>query len=78
MKAQFLTEVIVLIILASGVDNKKTFTLIKPDETSSPLKLSKEQIGRFSWAVLHSIAASYPKKPNNDEKQNIVTLLHSL
>jgi hypothetical protein len=24
-------------------------TLLRPDEESTPLKLSKEQLGRFSW-----------------------------
>jgi hypothetical protein len=79
MRAQFRTEVIATIIIAFGVDKKnKSFTVIKPDDNSSPLKLSKEQIGRFSWAVLHSMAAAYPKNPNNEEKQTVLTFLHSL
>ncbi len=28
---------------------KQDFTELRPDEESSPLKLSKEQLGRFSW-----------------------------
>jgi len=79
MRAQFRTEVISTIMIAFGVDKKnKSFTVIKPDDNSSPLKLSKEQIGRFSWAVLHSMAAAYPKNPNNEEKQTVLTFLHSL
>lgn len=36
--------------IASIVEAKrKPFTEVRPDQTSSPLKLSKEQIGRFSW-----------------------------
>jgi hypothetical protein len=64
--------------VAFGDKKNKSFTVIKPDDNSSPLKLSKEQIGRFSWAVLHSMAAAYPKKPNSEEKQNVLVFLHSL
>ena len=28
---------------------KQPFTEMKPDKESSPLRLSKEQLGRFSW-----------------------------
>jgi hypothetical protein len=65
-------------MLAFGDKKNKSFTVIKPDDNSSPLKLSKEQIGRFSWAVLHSMAAAYPKNPNSEEKQTVLTFLYSL
>ncbi len=39
---------------ASLTDTKrqKQFTELKPDDGSSPLRLSKEQFGRFSWYFL--------------------------
>jgi hypothetical protein len=33
----------------SDVKSQKQFTELKPDDSSSPLRLSKEQFGRFSW-----------------------------
>ena len=48
-----------------------------PDSNSSPLRVSKEQLGRFSWTLLHSIAASYPKKPSIEDKAQVQHFLHS-
>ena len=56
----------------------KTFTPIKPDKSSAPLALSKEQLGRNTWSVLHSMAAAYPKNPTEEDKDNCVAFLHSL
>lgn len=41
----------IYLIPASLIDTKRQskFTELKPDDNSSPLKLSKEQLGRFSW-----------------------------
>lgn len=54
------------------------WTEIKPKGSSHPLKLSKEQLGRFSWAVIHSIGASYPLDPTEEDKKNVVAFMDSL
>jgi len=41
---------------------------LKPDENSSPLRVSREELGRFGWAMIHSFAAAYPVNPTDDQK----------
>ena len=45
------TEVKLSLNLASLTDAKRPakFTELKPDDNSSALRISKEQLGRFSW-----------------------------
>ena len=42
------------------------------------MKLSKEEIGRHTWALLHSIAASFPSVPTEENKKNVENFIHSL
>jgi hypothetical protein len=52
-------------------------TELKPENSKKPLKLSKEELGRHSWALLHSIAASFPTVPTEEEKKMINKFLFS-
>lgn len=36
------------------------------------------ELGRASWTLLHTMAASYPEKPNNDQKQKMLNFINSL
>lgn len=40
--------------------------------------MTKEQLGRYSWGILHSMAASYPQKPTKEDKENLKTFLFTL
>ena len=53
-------------------------TTVKVDEKSSPLTLSKEELGRHSWALIHSIAAAYPLEPTHDEQTAMKNFVNSL
>lgn len=35
------------------------------------------ELGRSTWTLLHSIAASYSDKPSSDEQSNLNTFIHS-
>jgi hypothetical protein len=60
----------------TGVNNNKEEpTQVVPDDSSQPLTLSKEKLGNYSWHILHSFAASYPKEPTADEKEAFVNLI---
>lgn len=43
-------------------------------------RVSKEQVGRATWLLLHSVAAAYPSRPSRDEKmwarRFVVALAH--
>ena len=50
-------------------------TEIYIDENSTPLKMTKEQLGRNTWSLLHSLAASIPVEPSVEQKQKITTFI---
>ena len=58
-------------------NNSDLRTELRPDMSKNPLKLSKEELGRHSWAVLHSIAAAFPAIPTEEEKKTIENFLFS-
>lgn len=62
------------LILSSKFDSNIERTVLKPIDSKEILKLSKEELGRHTWALLHSIAASYPIVPNKEEKEAIIKL----
>lgn len=65
-----------------GFDAVKTFiqmkTEIKPDDKSSPLAVSKEELGRHTWVLLHSIAATYPLEPTENDKVALYNIISGL
>ena len=46
--------------------------------SSKPLKLTKPEIGRHSWALLHSMANTYPDNPTEKEKQMMKKFMYGL
>lgn len=50
---------------------QKEGDILTPSDAKKPLKLTKQEIGRHAWALLHSIAAAYPAIPTNEEKKSI-------
>eukprot|EP00485_Elphidium_margaritaceum_P023134 CAMPEP_0202713556 /NCGR_PEP_ID=MMETSP1385-20130828/56067_1 /ASSEMBLY_ACC=CAM_ASM_000861 /TAXON_ID=933848 /ORGANISM="Elphidium margaritaceum" /LENGTH=199 /DNA_ID=CAMNT_0049373945 /DNA_START=24 /DNA_END=623 /DNA_ORIENTATION=+ len=38
----------------------------------------RQQLGRHSWTLLHSMAAYWPNHPSDEQKQNMISFLHLL
>ena len=72
------TEVIIFnsAILFELTDNNNT--QIKVSDEASPLRVSREELGRFGWTFLHSIAAAYPEKPTDNDKLQLRNFINAL
>lgn len=53
-------------------------TILKTDDSSKPLSLSKEELGRHSWALLHSVASAMPSMPTQEDKLALESFLVGL
>lgn len=60
---------------SSGIAQR---TEIVPDLKSSPLTLSKEELGKMTWGLFHSIAATYPLESDENYKKALEDFLNSL
>ena len=47
------------------------------DSTPSDCPPDVEELGRSTWTLLHSIAATYPEKPTDAQKDNLKTFMKS-
>ena len=52
--------------------------LLKAEGSSKPLKLTKPEIGRRTWALLHSIANTFPENPSENDKNMMKKFLYGL
>ena len=57
---------------------KKIGDLLTPEGASKPLTLTKQEIGRKTWALLHSMAATYPNEPTEEDKNQITKFMYGL
>lgn len=53
-------------------------TEIKPDNQSTALSISKEELGKLSWTLFHSIAATFPIEPDTQHKKALINFVDSL
>ena len=60
------------------IKKQKIGEFLTPEGATKPLALTKQEIGRDTWALLHSIAASYPNEPNEEDKKQITNFLYGL
>lgn len=60
---------------ANDSTNKEIGTALHPEGSKNPLKLTKEELGRHSWALLHSIAASIPTSPSKEQRNKLEEFL---
>ena len=52
--------------------------ILTAEGSSKPLKLTKPEIGRHTWAILHSIANALPDNPNNEKKELMKKFMYGL
>lgn len=58
---------------------KRTYeTPITTEEFSTDLRLSKEQLGRFTWAVLHSMASSFPLVADEKDQNAMKSFIENM
>ncbi|RWW28439.1 hypothetical protein GW17_00007082 [Ensete ventricosum] len=62
VKRRFLAEVPALLVLSLGIA-----------KAAGPL--TKEELGRATWTLLHAIAAQYPDQPTRQQKHDVKELL---
>ncbi|GLJ13429.1 hypothetical protein SUGI_0212050, partial [Cryptomeria japonica] len=55
---------------AVAVDNTKSLTQGKPGKL-----ISKEELGRATWTLLHTIGAQFPDKPTKQQKRDVKELM---
>ena len=59
-------------------DSEHPENILKAEGSSKPLKLTKPEIGRHSWALLHSMANTYPDNPTEEEKKIMTKFMYGL
>lgn len=57
---------------------KKEGDILTPPDGTKPLKLTKQEIGRNAWALLHSVAATYPIEPKEEDKKYMKDFIFGL
>ena len=50
----------------------------KLEERRKDCPVDKDELGRSTWNLLHTMAAYYPDKPNDQEKKNMNDTIHSI
>ena len=60
------------------INTQKEGDILTPPDATKPLKLTKQEIGRHAWALLHSVAASYPIEPTNEDKKQVEDFINGL
>ena len=63
---------------SNSQENHKNKDILKAEGSSKPLKLTKPEIGRRTWALLHSIANTFPDNPSNEDKNMMKKFLYGL
>ena len=62
----------------NNYDTHKIKDILKAEGSSKPLKLTKPEIGRRTWALLHSIANTFPENPTEADKNMMKKFLYGL
>ena len=51
--------------------------LTAPAGISAENYVSREELGRATWLLLHTLAAQYPDRPSKQQKKDVTTLVRS-
>lgn len=62
----------------SYLDRRDYETEITTEVFSTSLRLSKEQLGRYTWAVLHSMASAYPLVADGAHQKAITSFIENM
>ena len=71
----------VFFFLTPTVTTKESISkdnILTAEGSTKPLKLTKPEIGRHSWALLHSMANTYPENPTDEEKKLMKKFMYGL
>ena len=71
----------VFFFLTPTVTTKESISkdnILTAEGSNKPLKLTKPEIGRHSWALLHSMANTYPENPTEEEKKLMKKFMYGL
>ena len=61
------------------ISSKSTeHTKIAPDDLSTPLTLSKEELGRITWSLFHSVGAAFPLEPTKEYITALENFMNSM
>ena len=60
------------------IKKQKIGEFLTPEGASKPLTLTKQEIGRNTWSLLHSMAAAYPNEPTEEDKKQITNFMYGL
>ena len=63
---------------SNSKENNKNKDILNAEGSSKPLKLTKPEIGRRTWALLHSITNTFPDNPSNEDKNMMKKFLYGL
>lgn len=58
--------------------NKNTIEKVIEERRAKQCPVDKDELGRSTWNLLHTMAAYYPEKPSTEEKKNMASTLTSL
>ncbi|XP_066355595.1 FAD-linked sulfhydryl oxidase ERV1-like isoform X2 [Miscanthus floridulus] len=50
--------------------------VLKKDKDAKEAPLTKEEVGRATWMLLHTIAAQFPDEPTRQQKRDAKELMH--
>ena len=56
----------------------KNKDILKAEGSSKPLKLTKPEIGRRTWTLLHSMANTFPLNPTEEDKNMMKKFMYGL
>ena len=62
----------------TSIKKEKINDLLTPEGAAKPLTLTKQEIGRNTLALLHSMTASYPNETTNEDKKQITNFMYGL
>lgn len=53
-----------------------TTSTVTIDHKNCPL--DKDELGRYTWGLLHTMAAAYPEKPSTDDRKRVASFMNLL
>ena len=64
--------------ISNNSHESKNKDILKAEGSSKPLKLTKPEIGRRTWSLLHSIGNTFPENPTEKDKNIMKKFMYGL